>query len=271
MSRKRIKPKSGDVVAVPLFDGTYGLGHVVFYDYVFIFALFGKRTTRPDELTVDLDDALAQPIAILTLAGDVLRSGEWPVLAFREPTYPSAWLPKFRCEGAESHTATAGPALLAAYHGLTPWDYYKDPKENERLLLPGVPVPATVRYKRDFPPPFGTAPAASPTLAPPVKGPAEIHIAIVYPGKDLPTVEQLRKRQELERRLEEENAGEVTDAGGGEGVMDIYLETDEVQRAMPIVERLVAELGLREDTLVETGPLDDEGEEAAEDDEEEDG
>jgi hypothetical protein len=70
--------------------------------------------------------------------------------------------------------------------------------------------------------------------------------------------------------LEEENAGEVTDAGGGEGVMDIYLATDDVQRAMPIVERLVATLGLAEDTLIEAGPLDEGGEDDEEDEREAD-
>ena len=269
MKRRRIKPKAGDVFAVPLCDRTYGLGHVVFYDYSFIGALFGKRSSRQEDLIVDLDEALTRPIAMLVLTGGELRSGEWPVLAFREPVYPSALIPKFHGEGAVSYTATAGPGLLDAYHGLVPWDYFKDPKENEKMLLPGVPVPSTVRYKRDFPPPLGTAPAAPPTPEPPVtKGPAEIHLQILYPGKDLPTAEQLHKRQELERRVEEEGAGEVTDAGGGEGVMDIYLATDDVQRAMPIVERLVATLGLAEDTLIEAGPLDETDEDDEEADEE---
>ena len=271
MKRKRTTPKAGVIFAVPLCDGTYGLGHVVVYEYDAMCALFGTRSATPEDLLHGLDEVLSRPVAIVTLTGGELRSGEWPVIAFREPAYPPAWIPKFEGEGAVSYTATAGVGLLNAYHGLIPWDYMlATPDFYKSMLLPGVPVPPTVRYKRDFA--LSEQPAAvhgAPSEPTPqvTEGPAEIHIQILYPGNGLPTVEQLHKRQELERRVEEEGAGEVTDAGGGEGVLDIYLETGDVERAMPIVERLVAELGLAEDTLIEAGPLEDEDEDDEEDDE----
>jgi hypothetical protein len=180
---------------------------------------------------------------------------------------------------------------------------WADPKDNEKMLLPGVAVPGTVRYMRDFPPEElarclaryfssddladymalkglssdadlarclareGLLPAVKGPSPEVTEGPAEIHIQILYPGNDLPTVEQLRKRHDLERRLEQAGAGEVTDAGAGEGVMDVFLATDDVQRAMPIVERALEELGLKDDALIETAPLD---EDEDDDDEEED-
>ena len=240
-------------------------------------AFFGKRCGQPEKLLGDLDETLARPIAIINLDPCDLKSGAWPIIAFRDPAYPSAWIPKFENEGAEWFSEACGPALLEAYHGLIPWDEMPaTPKFYERMLLSGVPVPPTVRYKRDVMPAAQAEPSVQPEPAPQVtEGPAEIHIAILYPGSGLPTVEQLHKRQELEQRLEleEEDVGEITDAGGGEGVMDIYLETDDVQRAMPIVQRLVAELGLAEDTLIEAGPVDGEGEDDddEDDDDEDDG
>jgi hypothetical protein len=277
-----------------LVDGTYGLGHIVSYPGLAICAFFGDRARTLTDLTEGIDRKAQHPIAILTVTDCELRSGEWPAICFREPRYPASWIPKYMCEGAMSCTSGVAIELLEAYHGLIPWDMDADPKENEKLLLPGVDVPETVRYMRDFPPEElarllaryvssedlgyyltlkglssdaalarclardGLLPAGKATSTEVTEGPAEIHIQILYPGNDLPTVEQLRKRHALEHRLEQAGAGEVTDAGGGEGVMDVFLATDAVERAMPIVEQALAELGIKDDALIETAPLDDE-------------
>jgi len=272
MSSRNIRPKVGDVFAIRLRDGTIGVGHVVAYEgRRSACALFAKRAHEYMGLLSELDMSLAQPLTILTITDARLRRGDWPIFSHRIIDYSNHAIPS---DGrGTSHTSDIIEDFLEAYHGLTPWDGMYEPDYFQKKLIPGVPVPPTVRYKRDFAPSAQSAPTAQPEPAPQVtEGPAEIHIAILYPGKGLPTGEQLHKRQELERRLEEENAGEITDAGGGEGVMDIYLETDDVQRAMPIVERLVSELGLAADTLIEAGPVDEDGvdEDEEKDEEEED-
>jgi hypothetical protein len=53
--------------------------------------------------------------------------------------------------------------------------------------------------------------------------------------------------------------------------MDVFLATDDVRRAMPIVEQALAELGLKEDTLIETAPLDEDDEDEEDEDDGEDG
>ena len=54
------------------------------------------------------------------------------------------------------------------------------------------------------------------------EGPGEIHITIRYPGDDIPSIELVRRRNALEKQLEKRGAGEVSESGGGEGVMDVY-------------------------------------------------
>jgi hypothetical protein len=272
VTRKRIKPKAGDLFAVPLTDGSFGLGHIAVFDSVEYLepscVLFAHRAARPDDLLVNVDEVMEHPIGVMVTNASELRCGAWPIIGWRRPDYAGFEMPKFMDMKHGSYTVGVLPEFLEAYHGLRPWDewpmsatWYGD------ILLPGVPIPPTARYTREFPPSGKAPPAAPPEPPPPVtEGPAEIHVQILYPGNDLPTVDQLHTRQELERRLEAEGAGEVTDAGGGEGVMDVYLETDDVQRSMPIVERLVAELGIVSDTLIEAGPVDE-----GEDDEDDEG
>lgn len=263
--RKRVRVAAGQLVAVPLIDGTYGLLHVVIFNISIIAAHFAHRSATPDGLLDGIDEALKKgPIAMLEVTSDEIRVGDWPVIGQREPTYPPSMLDM----KGESYTAGMSRFLLSAYHGLRPWDEMFNPRYYERALLPGVPVPPTVRYKRDFAEDAARAAAASPTVpagdteAPVTDGAAEIHIEIKYPGDALPSIELLHRRQALEQSLEEAGAGEVTDAGGGGGVMDVYLQTSDVRRAMPLVEAAVKAAGFEKDATIETTALSD-----AEDDE----
>jgi hypothetical protein len=90
--------------------------------------------------------------------------------------------------------------------------------------------------------------------------PALVTIQLLYPGTGLPSTDLLRKRQELERRIEAAGAGEIEGAESGAGVMQIFLRTDDVRRAMPLVEKAAAELGFADDLLIETAPLEDDDE-----------
>lgn len=125
------------------------------------------------------------------------------------------------------------------------------------MLLPGVPVPPTVRYKRDFERDAALAAAPIESAPPVTAGPAEIHIEIKYPGEALPSIDLLHGRQAVERALEEAGAGEVTDAGEGGGVMDIYVRTDDVRRAMPVVMKVVKEAGFENEAKIDVTALSD--------------
>jgi hypothetical protein len=247
--RKRVRSRAGQVVAIPLVDGTFGLGHVALKPYLEItVALFARRARSPEELAAAMHEALAEdPIATLAVPDNPICDGSWAVIGSSERSYPAEVLDKH----GRSFSSSYAPNLLSAYHGLLPWDERgpRAPAAYGDNLLPGVKVPPTVRYTKDLPPPATTAPAPATEVT---EGPAEVHIQIVYPGDVLPSVELLRRRQELERRLEEAGAGEVTDAGSGGGVMDVYLTTDDVQRALPLVRKEIGALGFESDTLIET-------------------
>jgi len=200
------------------------------------------------------------PIAMLEVTGDEIADGHWPVIGHRDPAYPVEMLDM---KGI-SYTAGMSRYLFNAWYGLIPWDGMYDPRCYEKMLLPGAPVPPTVRYKRDFEAAAAVAPTSAPETTPEpsvTDGPAEIHIEIKYPGDALPSIDLLRRRQALERTLEAAGAGQVTDAGGGGGVMDIYLRTVDVRRAMPLVEAAVQACGFAADARIETSPLDDSPEE----------
>ena len=259
--RKRVPVRTGQLVAIPLQDGTWGLGHVAFFEYRSIkCALYACRAGSPEQLAGVVDEAFrTRPVALRELTSDEIRDGDWPVIGERPPEYPAKWLDM----RGYSYTASMARSFLNAYHGLVPWDgMAAEPRLYEFLLLPGVPIPPSARYKRDFA-------ASSDPASPPheggqavevTEGPAEVHIQTVYPGLGLPSVELLRRRQQLERELESRGAGEVTDAGVGEGVMDVHLETQDVRAAMIVVKAIINELGLGEDSIVETHPLEDDGE-----------
>jgi hypothetical protein len=79
----------------------------------------------------------------------------------------------------------------------------------------------------------------------------EIHIQISCDGDGFPSTSELAKRHELEDALAKAEVGEVVDAGGGMGVMDIYLDVDDVTTAVSKAKAIVERLGLADRTTVE--------------------
>jgi hypothetical protein len=256
--RKRVKVKTGQLAAVPLLDGTYALVHVARYDGSVVLAHFNHRRQTPEGLLEGIDEAVQNRlIAILEVTPVNLQDGDWKVIGERRPNYPEEMLDT----KGSSYTSNASEWFFDAYYGLRPWDQMAVPRWYNRMLLPGVPVPPTVRYKKDFEKDAAASAAAQTPTAdaePPVtEGPAEIHIEIKYPGDALPSIDLLHRRQALEDALDASGAGEVTDAGGGGGVMDVYLQTDDVRRALPLVEAAVRAHGFANDARIEASAPDE--------------
>jgi hypothetical protein len=254
--RKRVKVKDGQLAAVPLMDGTWGLLHVARFTGGIIAAHFAHRAKTPEQLLEGLEEAMAKKlIAIADVTANDVKDGSWPIIGFRQPEYPE---PLLDMKG-RSHTSNFSEFLLNAYYGLRAWDEMYDPLYYEKALLPGVPVPPTVRYQRDFAKDAAACNQTPTADAEPrvTEGPAEIHIEIKYPGDALPSIDLLHRRQALEDALEASGAGEVTDAGGGGGVMDVYLQTDDARRALPLVEAAVHAHGFANDARIEASALDE--------------
>lgn len=72
----------------------------------------------------------------------------------------------------------------------------------------------------------------------------EIHIQIKCAGDGFPSSEELASRHALEDALLEAEVGEIVDAGGGMGVMDVYLDVEDVAAAMATATEIVKRLGL---------------------------
>src|SRR5262245_44333695 len=90
VKKKRIRVKKGQVVGIPLRDGTFALGHVAACKIGIIWcALFARRVERAEELLKDLDEILRdRPIAVMELTEDEIQDGEWPVVTVKEQAYP---------------------------------------------------------------------------------------------------------------------------------------------------------------------------------------
>ncbi|MFO0587427.1 MAG: hypothetical protein U0441_07805 [Polyangiaceae bacterium] len=260
--RKRVKVKTGQVVAVPLRDGSFALAHVALYMNGAITAHFAHRGHSPEQLLVGMEEAMQERLlAIFEVTSDEIYDGYWPVIGQKEPTYPAETLDM----KGSSYTANTSRLFFDAYYGLAPWDMMAaTPRFFEKLLRPGVPIPPTVRYKKDFEresaaaTTTGDAGSSVATEDAITEGRGQIHIEIKYEGDGLPSIPLLKRREAIEQALESAGIGEITDAGGGGGVMDIYLETQDVARALPVVHAAIQEAGFTEATRVEVQPLDDE-------------
>jgi hypothetical protein len=82
----------------------------------------------------------------------------------------------------------------------------------------------------------------------------EIHIQIHCDGDGFPSSSELAVRHAVEDALGDAEVGEVVDAGGGMGVMDIYLAVDDVASAVSKAKAIVKRLGLEARATVEPVP-----------------
>ncbi len=251
-----IEVKPAMVLAVPLWDGSLALAYVAEHDESVRLALLLHRRATLDELFVGLEEALQRKIiAVIKAPPDEIKNGNWLYIADCETIYP----PETLARAERLYEAKAVPALFEAVYGMRPWDEPVVPGTYEEMLLPHLPVPPKMaRTRADFDrvaAEMAATAAAAPPRAPLPEGGGVIHIEIKYEGDDLPTIHLLRRRQAIENGLESAGVGEVTDAGGGEGVMDIFLETKDVAHAMPFVLAAVKEAGFENDARIETEPI----------------
>jgi len=262
---KRIKARVGDFFAVDLDDGSWGLGHIVAEDLFICCALFAARAESAEALRTALNEGAAvtrEPIGLLVTNTVEIQAGTWPLVGHLPPHYPALQLPMITGEGASQFTVRVVAEFLEAYHGLRAWNEWPELTRWYRdILLPHLPIPPTARFQGAP----SAAPAPAPKPPPVTEGPALVTLQIVYPGDGMPSTDLLRKRQDMERRLEAEGAGEIEGAESGAGVMEVYLRTDEVRRTLPLVEKIAAELGFADDMLIETAPVEDDDKEDEDD------
>jgi len=255
MKKKKVSYRTGDIFAVPLEDGSYGLGYVVDEndDEPFC-AFFANRTKTPTDLLINLDDDLKHPLTILEITSNALQDGIWPILANKITDFSNYNIPT---DGkGKSHTSGIGESFLNAYHGFTYWDEMYDPKYFEKKLISRVPLPSSIRFKSNIDEGKNLEENKPYENGESIDGPSEIEINIIIDSA-IPSKEDLSVRNRLEQRLEEVGSGEVNGAESGEGIMTIFLETDNASRSIALVNQILIEFGISDSSIIEVLPLTD--------------
>ena len=146
--RRRVKWIPGLVFALPLADESWGVGQTadLMWPNVGYCALFSARIQTLDEGLPDL--SRKSLVALLAVTRHGLALGYWPVLStsaalFSKADFPNERLAATGYVGATMYDYGVADDLLSAYHGLIPWNTWKDEDFLDTLLAPGVLRPAT--------------------------------------------------------------------------------------------------------------------------------
>jgi len=234
---KRQKPQPLDFFAVRLSDGTFGLGQLreVLDDESIV--LYGTRAESPEALAdLSLKVTSGDAVGVLFICTRELARGDWQIIGNAGDDRGVSAL--HRPRQGTSYVGEVVDDFLEAFHGLQPWD---ESEWNPKILLPTLKPPPN-RMMRDAPEHQPSRPAPrAPSPIPEAAG--QLHVEILYEGAGLPDVPLLRKRQALEAWIESEGLGEVTDAGGGGGVLDVFIQTKDARRAAAAIEGKLVELG----------------------------
>jgi hypothetical protein len=151
MTRKRQVWSIGDVFAIPLEDGTFGVGQIIGYEPQALnsaaIALFDLKLSKIGDDPPDVD--AAGIFAMLFSTRELLDSGVWRVLGQKPVPVPDRDHPYERLRskgfiGAAIEGAGIVRRFVNAYFGLAPWNPYKDPEYFDKLLIEPAKRP-TVR------------------------------------------------------------------------------------------------------------------------------
>jgi hypothetical protein len=144
--RKRVEWEYGAVFAVPLIDGSYGIGQAIgsMMTNIVHSAFFSTRfQSLPSSLPALRRDDV---VALLSTWKQSLNFGEWPILGVARFIVEASEFPNERFRdagyvGATHYDEGIVQEFLSAYHGLTPWNTSYDERYYDALLREGVARP----------------------------------------------------------------------------------------------------------------------------------
>jgi hypothetical protein len=144
---KKQKWKVGDIFQIPLVNGTYAFGQILWKNYTQpVCGLFDiNKTDVPT-----LEEIISNPFtSILSLTPNSLDNHSWKVLGNMNVRVQKEDVPeKFNgtpCIGARSFTSGILEDLANAYYGIIPWNVSADEDFYDRILLPTVKRPSTAK------------------------------------------------------------------------------------------------------------------------------
>jgi hypothetical protein len=128
----------GDVFAMPLSNGRWARGQVVALSGTLPKCALSTRCVDTLENARSWEaEVLSDVIAVLTVSGADLEDGVWPIVGHS----PTPYTGPFTEPIGRSYSDTIAPELIAAYVGLSAWEYGFDGKQYDAMLIPGVPPP----------------------------------------------------------------------------------------------------------------------------------
>ena len=131
---KRPKKKTwsvGDVFTIPLSDGSYGFGQILFEKYKIGVncALFEYKSPTMDKPVKEI--CRTKLISTLDTTSNLLDNFHWKVMGSLKP------VAEVKAFGSTSYSPNALDHLLEAYFGLAPWNDSKKENYYDEMLLPG--------------------------------------------------------------------------------------------------------------------------------------
>ena len=140
---KKQKWKVGDIFQVPLENGTYGFGQVVWTSYTHpVCGLFDiNKTDVPT-----LEEIVSNPfISILSLTPNSLDNHSWKVLGNMNVRVQKKDVPKKFIGITTDFTSGILEELANAFYGVTPWNVFAEEDFFDEILLPTVKRPSTAK------------------------------------------------------------------------------------------------------------------------------
>lgn len=247
--RRKQKPNAGDVVAVPLLDGSVGCGHVYEAGHGIRIVLFSVRARSAARLQTAVDDLPSfEPIFALNVTSDMIEDGDWPVVG--NTTFRHAVALE---DPQKSHTAVTARTCLSAYYGMWPWDGMFDAGYFEKLLVDGAALPDTRRSRASFEELGPGVYREKPSLHVPTSGAARVSVTLIpndanLLGSILTSLEQdlrelLGNHVSVKSTREDEHA-------------KVVLDVVAIEEQRPLIERLLRDSGLAEDTVIDVAAND---------------
>jgi len=157
MTRKRrVHWEPGAQFAVPLPDGSYGIGQAIalMMPNVVYCALTSHRA-----LALPAAPAAVSPADVVSrvaVSREQLDYGAWPILAATQllaekADFTNEKFASVGYVGAKVYDAALAEEFLAAFHGLAPWDDYHDPHYLDAWLTSPARKPIALRFRSDAP------------------------------------------------------------------------------------------------------------------------
>ncbi len=153
--RKKIIPEEGDLVAIKLSDGKFGLAQIAGVkkdDSGFVVHTIWAFFDAHSDYLTDLEQYIGKPgyletpFLVCGMDYEELEKGKWPVLGTKPVAFTNASLDETAVAKLQKEEI-AGAYLLEMYLGIVPWNMYKDPEYLDKRLLPGYNRPENVLLK----------------------------------------------------------------------------------------------------------------------------